>query len=87
MSEAWRHAEADRKALRIRSGMNFGREPTARTANTVSLNSPFLRQRAGAPGRWWNRSFASCCQWQVNVTPNVYKFAFLQKYDNDMSDA
>lgn len=34
------HAEADRETLRIRSGMNLGREPTARTANTVSLNPP-----------------------------------------------
>jgi hypothetical protein len=37
---AGRHVEADRQPFRIRSGMNLGREPTARTANTVSLNPP-----------------------------------------------
>lgn len=37
---AGRHVEADRQPFRIRSGMNLGREPTARTANTVSLKPP-----------------------------------------------
>jgi hypothetical protein len=33
-------AEANGKALRIRPGVDLGREPTARTANTVAMNPP-----------------------------------------------
>ena len=40
MRFARRERGADREAFRIRAEMDFGREPTARTAKSVSLNPP-----------------------------------------------